>query len=1256
MEQYQAGDTILSRFHVDSIIGEGGMGIVYKVMDNDKIVALKTIKQEFQKHVLSHPYFVGEAKVCFDIAHENIVTIYLISKEPCYITMEYIEGGYNLQKWIADNKKPVDQTLVLSIIRDVCKGLSYLHDQKIVHRDIKPSNILMQQKDGKLIPKIGDFGVSKKLNSDGKLTSNQVCGDDRFKAPEMSPDATIDHKVDIYAIGVIAYELLSNSIYSYDNKIEPGLFDDKVQEIFSSVLSSNPKERPEAIEFWQALDQAFNETQLFGNEQKSKKTVIDQSISAAKNRSIKIPVNSIYPTDEKYSFVINEDTDAPLKFYFVLDADKKPIKLGDGTFGVVFCIFESTHNELYAVKLFYQGQPEDEELSDDEAEQRFLFESKALSKINKRLRQQGEERMFAGLVTNKGGTQNFNESPAYQTFYKYFQMLKMKVSKYAIVMDQYDFTLKELLEDGTGFFTVRMSYLDKKFNKIPHSLYEIAEKAKSGQKDLKELIQTNTDVSESDKDELINNISECNGYDILKNMNFSKRIKTILPFLFSIAQGLRALHLAGMYHLDLKPGNIFVRKVAGEIKAVLGDLGFLAPQTLKVSSVATFHNILPLGTKHYRSPEQKDYFDICDVEIAHRPTYKEKDNVVLIARDPKFKNSIIEKGDWLFFSKDSEHKRFIIHAIYEETDTIVIEIRNSDENNTMVKELQPDKSTQILIYKNQEIRTDLFGFGAVLFDMFTGGQSAEQFYDNIRIYDVQERDIESLVREYKKVSSNQSSDHSLIHAFKPFKHMRSSEYAPTQIVELILNCMLYKAKNTYFDKSVNTGKLATEYLFNSVIDIRSSFQQGDSIENDLFDPKINTTIAGDGDNYISSEIDRLNKYTPENTREYARRLSEGIWYFRRLVKMIQDTLVNDSKKRFLAQMVPENIEITNNRELTFANFVYTEEQNYLADLKEDRAYTSIPGDGKNPYIPDYITYMRREIKLISKENPNQFQYSFFDALSSGDEIETDDWILINKELWQVESIDKGLITIHPHDSHVEEPYTPSVDEQKKRYVFYRNIEPCKYYLEMLGIYLYNIFFVGIDPDMSKKPMITNFYNQMARLHDNWSIIRLIPDSEPSEMDKQDVELIKSYDEKIYHTLDKESQLSIIQLSLVYLYFKLTFNRCATSYYQSHPDTVQRILAIEQYVEKIQAMIEIFLQLGGGKLNLTIKNIQDEIVKSDFESYQEIFSGVNSFNDLFRNIVNADLSRTNIGQKPKLKNTSKKFISGILGNLKKVRNN
>ena len=93
-------------------------------------------------------------------------------------------------------------------------------------------------------------------------------------------------------------------------------------------------------------------------------------------------------------------------------------------------------------------------------------------------------------------------------------------------------------------------------------------------------------------------------------MDFKKRIATILPYLFKIVEGLQVLYSAQMHHLDLKPSNIFVRPEGQEFKAVIADLGFLMPSNALGTSVSKVGDELPLGTRHYRSPEQKDYFDI----------------------------------------------------------------------------------------------------------------------------------------------------------------------------------------------------------------------------------------------------------------------------------------------------------------------------------------------------------------------------------------------------------------------------------------------------------------------------------------------------------------------------------------------------------------------------------------------------------------------------------------------------------------------
>jgi hypothetical protein len=133
-----------------------------------------------------------------------------------------------------------------------------------------------------------------------------------------------------------------------------------------------------------------------------------------------------------------------------------------------------------------------------------------------------------------------------------------------------------------------------------------------------------------------------------------------------------------------------------------------------------------LGTLRYRSPEQKNFKDGCEVRVIS----EDNGNTRLITRDPKFQDTIMEKGDFLKMFKNWKETYTILDVMVgkptnSET-TIIIETRNP---------LPKDLKTQIMMYKNQAVRTDLFGFGAVLYDLITCGKSPEGFYDYLMAYD-----------------------------------------------------------------------------------------------------------------------------------------------------------------------------------------------------------------------------------------------------------------------------------------------------------------------------------------------------------------------------------------------------------------------------------------------------------------------------------------------------------------------------------------
>lgn len=138
------------------------------------------------------------------------------------------------------------------------------------------------------------------------------------------------------------------------------------------------------------------------------------------------------------------------------------------------------------------------------------------------------------------------------------------------------------------------------------------------------------------------------GYEILAEQSFDDRISTRMPYLRRVAGGLCALHAARLTHLDIKSANIFVNEAGNEIDVVLGDLGTTVT-TPVINGTQTMRppQDRPLGTRHYRSPEQKDYFDVAYVRVEPDG----QGEATLIVNDPKFMDSIIEKDDYVEFSK-----------------------------------------------------------------------------------------------------------------------------------------------------------------------------------------------------------------------------------------------------------------------------------------------------------------------------------------------------------------------------------------------------------------------------------------------------------------------------------------------------------------------------------------------------------------------------------------------------------------------------
>jgi tRNA A-37 threonylcarbamoyl transferase component Bud32 len=207
--------TLFPQLEVIELIGQGGMGAVYKARQPalDRLVALKVLPPEAGRDPAFAERFNREARALARLAHPNIVAVHDVGRagEFYYFVMEYVDGA-NLRQVLRDGKLAPEQAL--RIVPQICDALQYAHEEGVVHRDIKPENILLDRK-GRV--KIADFGLAKLLGRDaGNFTltgSRQVMGTLYYMAPEqVERPLEVDHRADIYSLGVVFYEMLTGQL------------------------------------------------------------------------------------------------------------------------------------------------------------------------------------------------------------------------------------------------------------------------------------------------------------------------------------------------------------------------------------------------------------------------------------------------------------------------------------------------------------------------------------------------------------------------------------------------------------------------------------------------------------------------------------------------------------------------------------------------------------------------------------------------------------------------------------------------------------------------------------------------------------------------------------------------------------------------------------------------------------------------------------------------------------------------------------
>jgi len=200
----------ISHYKILAKLGEGGMGVVYKAEDTrlKRIVALKFLPSSIMASEAEKTRFIHEAQAAAALNHPNICTIYEIDEVDgqAFIAMEFVEGQ-SLKDTVNSNQLSVSSVTDIAI--QIAQGLAKAHEHGITHRDIKPANVMIT-KDG--IAKILDFGLAKLAGQSRLTKSGSTLGTMAYMSPEQAHGEEVDHRTDIWALGVVLYEMITGQL------------------------------------------------------------------------------------------------------------------------------------------------------------------------------------------------------------------------------------------------------------------------------------------------------------------------------------------------------------------------------------------------------------------------------------------------------------------------------------------------------------------------------------------------------------------------------------------------------------------------------------------------------------------------------------------------------------------------------------------------------------------------------------------------------------------------------------------------------------------------------------------------------------------------------------------------------------------------------------------------------------------------------------------------------------------------------------
>jgi serine/threonine-protein kinase len=213
------GTVLSGRYRLEAKLGSGGMSTVYLARDTtlDRPVAVKVMHREMSEQADQLERFRQEARAVAKLSHPNVVSVIDAGEDGGYpyIVFEYVEG--ETLKARINRIGPLDVQEALAYAIEIARGLTVAHARKMVHRDIKPQNVLI---DAEGRAKLTDFGISRQLEQDGMTATGRVLGTTDYVAPEQAMGRGTDQRSDIYALGVVLYEMFTGEVpFAADSQV-----------------------------------------------------------------------------------------------------------------------------------------------------------------------------------------------------------------------------------------------------------------------------------------------------------------------------------------------------------------------------------------------------------------------------------------------------------------------------------------------------------------------------------------------------------------------------------------------------------------------------------------------------------------------------------------------------------------------------------------------------------------------------------------------------------------------------------------------------------------------------------------------------------------------------------------------------------------------------------------------------------------------------------------------------------------------------